>query len=249
MSKLGVISLSFILCCISSYAWAGSTVFSNGTSQDSLRILKRMEYKEGIPNGMLHAISLVETNIGQTGKYRPWPYTIRINRYKGKKITDLDEAFAQLDILIEIGYKNFDVLIDDEIFYSLSATNVEDALNSFPESKNITISARSHIEYFKNKRSAEKALNKLIDNKWYDFKIGIMQLTYQDVKNSTNNISEALNTYENIGIMVKQLKKIRRKHSWWESVGLYHSKKPSKAKRYVKNVWSMYQRVHKIQVR
>lgn len=234
---------------ISSYAWAGSFVFSNSTSQDSLRILKRMEYKENIPNGMLHAISLVETNIGQTGKYRPWPYTIRLNSYKSDTIEDVDMAFDLLDSLVDLGYQNFDVKIDGELFYSLSAYNLEDTLNNSIDSVDIQISARSVIKYFKNKSEAKILLSKLLERNWFDFKIGIMQLSYQVVSSNMDNISDALNAYENINLMIGQLKKIRKAHSWWESVGLYHSKKQSKAKRYVKNVWAMYQRVHKIKVR
>lgn len=249
MFQLKPLLTIFAFLCMSGYAWAGSTVFSNSVSQDSLRILKRMEYKEGIPNGLLHAISLVETNIGQTSKYRPWPYTIRLNRYKGQQMTDIDQAFALLDKLIDLGYQNFDLVINDKVFYGLSATNLEDTLGSYRNVETVTLSARSLIKYLKNKKQAAAVLNKLIDSEWFNFKVGIMQLNYQVAKNNTQNITEALNTYENISIMVKQLKKIRKQHTWWESVGLYHSKKPAKGKRYVKNVWSMYQRVHKVKVR
>jgi len=234
--------------CATTYAEATSS-YSDRTSTESLRILKRMEYKEGIPNGLLHAISLVETNIGQTEKYKPWPYTIRLNRHPGKTLNDIDHAFTFLDYLMELGFKNFDLVIEDETFYSLSGINLEDALEQKPDATSFTISARSTIKYLKNKKDAEQAIKKLVDNNWYDFKIGIMQLNYQVVKNNTDDISDALNAYDNINIMVRQLKKVRRKHTWWESVGQYHSKKPTKAKRYVKNVWSMYQRVHKIKVR
>ncbi|HAG53526.1 MAG TPA: hypothetical protein DCL21_07050 [Alphaproteobacteria bacterium] len=248
MVTLGRLFLTLTFLCAATYAEASSS-YSSRTSTESLRILKRMEYKEGIPNGLLHAISLVETNIGQTEKYKPWPYTIRINRHTGKTINDIDDAFTFLDYLIDLGFKNFDLVVDDNTFYSLSAINLEDVLTQNPDAKSITISARSTIKYLKNKKDAENAINNLVDNEWYDFKIGIMQLNYQMVKNSTQDISDALNAYDNINIMVKQLKKIRTQHTWWESVGQYHSKKPAKAKRYVKNVWSMYQRVHKIKVR
>lgn len=245
-SKLLLFTMLFISS--ASLCFANTGVFNTSVSKDSLRTLKRMEYKEGIPNGLLHAISLVETNIGQTGKYRPWPYTIRLNRYRGEQITDIDNAFEKLETLIDLGYQNFDLIIDGQSFYSLSAIRVEEALSVNSSFKEVKISARSLIKYFKDKKKASLFLNRLVSKQWFDFKVGIMQLDYKDIK-SLEDITDSLNAYDNINIMVKKIKLIRAQYTWWESVGQYHSKKPSKAKRYVKNVWSMYQRVHKIKVR
>lgn len=247
MQKLSILILTFFLLNLN-FANAYSGVFSDNISQNSLTIIKRMEYKEGIPSGILHSISLVETNIGQTGKYLPWPYTIRLNSYKGSSNKDIDVSFDILDDLIDVGYQNFDVLIDGENYYSLSSFNIEDVLNQNLQAKEITIYARSVIKYFPNRDESEVALNKLIDKKWNNFKIGIMQLSYDEVKDSVN-VAQYLEPYDNIDFMIKRLKSIRQSNTWWESVGLYHSKNPDKAKRYAKNVWSMYQRVHKIKVR
>lgn len=249
MFKIKPFLLILIFAGVLGNAWAVEKVFSTSVSQDSLRTLKRMEYKEGIPNGLLHAISLVETNIGQTGKYRPWPYTIRLNRYKSQDFTDIDEAYDLLDKLIDFGYQNFDLVVNEDTYYSLSYSGVEDTLNSYSQTDKIRILARSTIKYLKNKQEADKVLTRLVDNQWYNIKIGIMQLSYSVAKLNSENITDTLNAYDNISIMVNQLKKIRKQNTWWESVGLYHSKKARKAKRYVKNVWAMYQRVHKIKVR
>lgn len=249
MFKLKPFLLFIIFTCGFSNSWAANRIFSANVSQESLRTLKRMEYKESIPNGLLHSISLVETNIGQTGKYLPWPYTIRLNRYKSEVFTDIDKAYDLLDKLVDLGYQNFDLIVNDENYYSLSYSGVEDALNNYIQSEEIIISARSTIKYLKDKTAAEKMLNRLVENQWFNIKIGIMQLSYDVAKLNSENIIDTLNAYENIAIMVNQLKKIRKQNTWWESVGLYHSKKSVKAKRYVKNVWAMYQRVHKIKVR
>ncbi|PPR11234.1 MAG: hypothetical protein CFH44_00082 [Proteobacteria bacterium] len=249
MKKLRVcyLVLSFIFACGSSYAT--TAVFSESVSKDCLRTIKRMELKEGIPNGLLHSISLVETNIGQTGKYYPWPYTIRLDRYKGKVITDIDLAFEELDLLVDLGFKNFDLLLNGQKYYSLSSSNLEDILNTATDAETIHISARSTIKYLKNQQEAKKVITNLEYHNWTNFKVGVMQLSYNSLKTELNDVSEALNPYTNTGIMINQLKKIRRQHTWWEAVGKYHSKQKTKAKRYVKNVWSMYQRVHKIRVR
>lgn len=249
MKKLLACYLILFVLLITGNALASTVVFSESVSKSTLRTIKRMELKEGLPNGLLHSISLVETNIGQTGKYYPWPYTIRLNKYKGKEIQDIDEAFAELDMLVELGFKNFDLILDGQKYYSLSVSNLEDVLNLNLESKTIHISARSTIKYLKNEDEAVKLVKTLEKNKWEDFKVGVMQLSYTDLKTELSDVSQALNVYTNTSIMVKNLKKIRKKYTWWEAVGQYHSKKQSKAKRYVKNVWSMYQRVHKIKVR
>lgn len=249
MSGFKYLFLIIIFLSSADFSLAESKVFSASVSKESLRTLKRMEYKEGIPNGMLHAISLVETNIGQTGRYRPWPYTIRLNRYKSQDFNNVDLAYEKLEKLFELGYQTFDLITDKEKYYSLSFYSLEDILSQNPNATKYIISARSVIKYFKSKQEASVQLNKLIANKWYEFRVGIMQLNYQDVTSNTADVTDSLNAYNNINIMVRQLKGIRSKHSWWESVGLYHSERPEKAKRYVKNVWSMYQRVHKIKVR
>lgn len=248
MKKLKLFLYTLLILCSASASFASVSVFNPSVSKDSLRTLKRMEYKEGVPNGLLHAISLVETNIGQTGKYMPWPYTIRLNRYKGDVITDVDVAFEKLEYLIDLGYKTFDLTIDGDLNYSLSAIRVEEVLANSYSAKEIKISSRSLINYFKDKKESSEFLNRLIKKKWYNFKVGIMQLDYNDIK-ALDDVTDSLNAYDNINIMVKKIKTIRKQHTWWESVGFYHSKKPAKAKRYVKNVWSMYQRVHKIKVR
>lgn len=249
MKKLKLYFLTTIFASFASFTFASTMVFDQSVSKDSLRTLKRMEYKEGIPNGLLHSISLVETNIGQTGKYMPWPYTIRLNGYKGKIVHNIDSAFDELEFLIDLGYQNFDIYIGkDERFYSLSAVSAEEILLANSSAKSIKITSRSLIKYFEKKPQAEKFLKSLIANKWYDFKVGIMQISYKDLSDF-EDVTQALNAYDNIQIMVDKLKQIRTKYTWWEAVGYYHSKNEAKSKRYVKNVWSMYQRVHKIKVR
>lgn len=249
MFLLRCVALIFLgISCFISQASAKSTDPVK-IAQDSLRTIKRMEYKEGIPNGMLHAISLVETNFGRTDKYMPWPYTIRLDKFKSEKIVDVDKAFILLEKLLDMGYIRFDIIIDDEPNYSVSAIHVEDLLQDNYKSKNIQISARSIIKYLDNKKEAKSFLKKLLDSKWYSFKVGTMQLTYEQIKNNLPNVYQSLNTYDNVTVMVKQLRKIRQKYDWWESVGMYHSRKPRKSKLYVKNVWSVYQRVYKLKVK
>ena len=248
MKKLKLYFLTVIFAWFAGSTFASTLVFDQSVSKDSLRTLKRMEYKEGIPNGLLHSISLVETNIGQTGKYMPWPFTIRLNRYKGKMVHNIDDAFDELEFLIDLGYQNFDIYIGEERFYSLSAVSAEEILLGNTSAKSIKISSRSLIKYFGTKKEASVFLNSLVKNKWHDFKVGIMQIPYRDLA-EFKDITESLNAYENIQIMVGKLKGIRMKYTWWEAVGFYHSKNEAKSKRYVKNVWSMYQRVHKIKVR
>ncbi|MCP4355348.1 MAG: lytic transglycosylase domain-containing protein [Proteobacteria bacterium] len=231
-----------------SQANATGEKLSPDISKGSLHIIKRMEYKEGVPNGLLHAISLVETNIGRTGKYLPWPYTIRLNRYKSEKLINLDKAYNILERLLDVGYSKFDLAIDGDSYYSLSSSNLEDLLQNASSLNNAVITSRSVIKYMSGKEEAKAFLKLLLNSKWYNFKVGIMQLSYSQIRHLPD-IYKSLDAYNNISIMIKQLKEIRKSYEWWESVGTYHSKRPKKAKRYVKNVWSMYQRVYKLKVK
>lgn len=226
-----------------------SSNLSQDISEDSLRTLKRLEYKEGLPNGLLHAISLVDTNIGQTQKYMPWPYTIRLKGYTAKEVNSVDEAYEILMHLSALGYQNYDLVLDGESAYSLSSYNVQEYLSEKEIVKSIVISARGLIKYLQTKQEAEAFLANLVDNNWSLFKVGIMQLDYALVEKNLTDVNDSLNPYYNINIMLKELKEIRRQYGWWESVGKYHSDNPLLAKRYVKNVWSMYQRVHKLKVK
>jgi hypothetical protein len=63
---------------------------------------------EGIPEGVLHAISLTETGRAQGGRLRPWPWAIN-REGQGYWFRDRDEALAFARASVAAGRTSFDV--------------------------------------------------------------------------------------------------------------------------------------------
>jgi len=51
---------------------------------------------------------------------------------------------------------------------------------------------------------------------------------------------------KNVTYAVNYLRKHKKDRDWWRSVGRYHSGTEKHAKRYIENVWEMYQKVHRL---
>ncbi len=64
--------------------------------------------REGIPEGVLHAISLTETGRAQGGRLRPWPWAIN-REGKGFWFASRDEALAFAKASVAAGRHSFDV--------------------------------------------------------------------------------------------------------------------------------------------
>ena len=64
--------------------------------------------REGVPEGVLHAISLTETGRAQNGRLRPWPWAIN-REGKGYWFANRDEALAFAKASVAGGRTSFDV--------------------------------------------------------------------------------------------------------------------------------------------
>ncbi len=64
--------------------------------------------REGVPEGVLHAISLTETGRAQNGRLRPWPWAIN-REGKGYWFANRDEALAFAKASLAQGRRSFDV--------------------------------------------------------------------------------------------------------------------------------------------
>ncbi len=64
--------------------------------------------REGVPEGVLHAISLTETGRAQNGRLRPWPWAIN-REGKGYWFANRDEALAFAKASVAAGRTSFDV--------------------------------------------------------------------------------------------------------------------------------------------
>ncbi len=64
--------------------------------------------REGVPEGVLHAISLTETGRALDGRFRPWPWAIN-REGKGYWFANRDEALAFARESVAAGRTSFDV--------------------------------------------------------------------------------------------------------------------------------------------
>ncbi len=210
--------------------------------------ISKVEYKEGIPQGLLHSISLVETGKGLKGNILPWPYTIGLNSPGYQQVSVKNELLKKLKYYKKIGFAQFDLKIDDKLYQKLSAEEIYVISEKSKEEDFIEVELKPrHIsKRFSNKQLAKKFANNLVENNYENFDIGIMQINWRYHKSGFSSVEEALDVYRNANYAVSYLRKNRKNNTWWQTVGRYHSKTPKHAKRYIKSVWNMYKRIHNL---
>ena len=73
-----------------------------------------------------------------------------------------------------------------------------------------------------------------------------MQINWHYHKDGFAGIEEAFDPAKNASYAVSYLRKHRQERDWWNSVGRYHSGTKKYAQRYIRNVYAMYRRVHRL---
>ena len=110
--KKSVFSFFFAL----SFFVGASSSFAERLNEDvafrAWKVIASVERENGIPLGLLHSMSLVETGKGVNGKMLPWPYTVRLNSSVKRESRDSLMAVNNLIDLMKLGYRSFDVTID-----------------------------------------------------------------------------------------------------------------------------------------
>lgn len=209
-------------------------------------VISKIEYREGIPVGLLHAMSLVETGKGQEGKYLlPWPYTVNVNGGLAKDYPSSAEALAQLDKLRALGFDRFDVTVDRVARAGLTGAAAENFLTGMEGAK-YTLRARPYAKSFQSKDQGSAFVQGLLDKGYENIDIGLMQVNWKYHGKEFESVADAFDPYKNVSYAVAYLREHRKTRDWWGSVGRYHSATGELAKRYVTNVWGMYQRVHRL---
>jgi hypothetical protein len=209
-------------------------------------MVSQIENREGIPPGLLHSISLVETGRGLNGSILPWPYTIGVNSPGYKKFTTREEMEDTLKYYSNLGFEMFDVEMGNK---ELTRAGYTESLEFIRESEGVTLMRfRPHhfSEKFPTKKQASEFANNLLQNNYDNFDVGMMQINWHYHKDGFEDVYQALDVYWNANYAVSYLQKHRKNRTWWESVGRYHSGTEEYAKRYIRNVWNMYKKIHKI---
>lgn len=206
----------------------------------------RIEQTEGIPKGLLHSISLVESGQGLEGSILPWPYTIGLNSPGYTEVSSLDNLEEMVDYYEDLGFSRFDLDMDGEIYPGKGSFEVISlAKEQLPIMLRIKPLHASHR--FTSQETAAEFAEKLLQGNYDNFDIGLMQVNWHYHKDGFTSVSEALDGYRNAKYAVSYLQKHHAKNkTWWETVGRYHSGTPKHAEKYIRSVWVMYKKIHRL---
>src|SRR6478609_6901508 len=83
--------------------------FDPAIARDSWLLIGQTERAYGVPAGLLHAMSLVETGQGIRGWLMPWPYTVCINSPGTQNYKSVQTAQAGLLKYRNMGFVVFNV--------------------------------------------------------------------------------------------------------------------------------------------
>ena len=237
-----------VLVCSAASAYAADKPVADASMQTSMqawRAISQVERQYDIPRGLLHSMSLVETGQGQQGLLLPWPYTINVNHSVLKSFSTSDKAVAYLKELQRLGFKKFDIKMAGRRLRGLSATSAVallDTTTSWPVQLRGGLFARR----FDNKTDAVFFTRRLIDAGQTNVDIGLMQVNWKYHGEHFDNVATAFDSYQNLRYAVSYLLEHQKDLDWWGRVGRYHSGTGVHAKKYVEDVWAMYQKVHRL---
>ncbi|MFZ2620103.1 MAG: transglycosylase SLT domain-containing protein [Alphaproteobacteria bacterium] len=223
------------------------TAGNNAVAMQAWRAIGQLEAEKGIPRGLLHSMSLVETGQGMDGSLLPWPYTINVNGTKAYSFTKSADALAKMDALRRLGFNRFKLTVADKAMKNLNNVRVENELAAVADGTTITLAALGHAKRFGSAEEGGKYVRNLIQNGYKNVDIGLMQINWYFHGENFKSVEEAFDPAKNASYAVSYLSKHREERDWWNSVGRYHSGTSKHAQRYIRSVYAMYRRVHRIQ--
>lgn len=227
-------------------AFAAVKPLDPSVAMDAWRLLHKMEEQYGIPQGLLHAISLVETGGGMEGQMVPWPYAINVNTGSWKRGAAQDLSL-HLSYLDNVGFKRFTLRAPSgKTYEGLSLVAAKAHLEKYAADLPYEVRGERFSRRFSGKWQAVFFVNRLLVSGHDNIDIGLMQVNWMYHGHHFADLAEAFEPYHNVNYAVSYLMRHREKYDWWGSVGRYHSGTKVHADRYIKGVWGMYQKVHRI---
>lgn len=235
-------ALAFSAWAVPSFAQA----YDARIGREAWAMIGRVEYQEGVPLGLLHAMSLAETGMGQDGQLLPWPYTVGINRSPVREYTTLSAGRAELKRLAGLGFTKFDVTVNGRSYTAISRTMAELYLAGTNDLARVKIQGVNYAKRFNTKDQAVAFARQMIAGGHDNLDIGLMQINWRVHGKKFRSVEEVFDVNRNVSYAVSYLREHRETRDWWGSVGRYHSATPYYARNYIKSVWEMYQRVHRL---
>jgi hypothetical protein len=219
--------------------------FKPSTAYDCWVRISAAEHAYGIPPGLLHAISLVETGQGIGGYVLPWPYTVGVNSPGTDDYLKPDYALNRLAQLKKMGFVRFDVSAGGAARNNASYADTLAFLATHTGESLYKIKAEPYGRRFNNVDEAEAFVYRMFAMGHRNLDIGLMQINWPTHSKHFKSVREALDPQTNLRYAVSYLLE-NRTADWWGGVGRYHSGTPRYAKPYILSVWGMYQRIHRL---
>lgn len=215
-------------------------------ARDAWVLIAQAERANGIPAGLLHAMSLVETGKGIRGWVLPWPYTIGVNGTGVQKFNTREEAMAAFTRYRNLGFVRFNLRGPGVSLGKAKPLDIAKSLGSMPATAAITLEGINFGRRFNNAAEAETFLSRMFAAGYRNMDVGMMQINWKVHGHKFRNVREALNPDNNLNYAVRYLLEHRQTRDWWGSVGRYHSGTRVYANRYIRNVYNMYLRIHRV---
>lgn len=215
-------------------------------ARDAWVLIAQAERTNNIPAGLLHAMSLVETGQGIRGWVLPWPYTVGVNGTGSQTFTTRDAALAAFTHDRALGFVRFNLRGAGTNLTKATALQTAGALGGMPAIGVITLEGINYGRRFNNADEAVVFLNRMFGMGYRNIDVGMMQINWRVHGSHFTNVRQALDPTTNLTYAVSYLLEHRQKYDWWGSVGRYHSGTRFYANRYIRDVYSMYLRIHRV---
>lgn len=226
--------------------YAQAQRYDNRIGREAWAAIAKVEHREGIPLGLLHAMSLTETGMGQNGQLLPWPYTVGINRSPERQYASLSQGRTELQRLVGLGFNKFDLMVNGRQHTEISRTLAEIYLSGTRDDARIVLQGVNYARRFNSKEQAVAFANRMITGGHDNLDLGLMQINWRVHGKHFRSVDEVFDMNRNLSYAVDYLREHRQTRDWWSSVGRYHSGTPNYARKYIRSVWTMYQRVHRL---
>lgn len=245
--RLALVALALpLLAPVAARADYESDPFDPVIARDAWVLISQAERANGIPAGLLHAMSLVETGQGIRGWVLPWPYTVGVNGTGVQKFTSREETLAAFTRYRTLGFVRFNLRGPGGSLTKAKALDVAKTLGAMPAIGAFMLEGVNFARRFNNATEAETFLNRMFAAGYRNMDVGMMQVNWKVHGSKFRNVREALEPTNNLGYAVRYLLEHRQTRDWWGSVGRYHSGTRTYANRYIRNVYNMYLRIHRV---
>lgn len=215
-------------------------------ARDAWLLIAQAERTNNIPAGLLHAMSLVETGKGIRGWVLPWPYTVGVNGTGVQSYANRESAMAGFTRFRNLGFVRFNLRGPGANLSKAKPLEVATALGRMPEAATITLEGINYGRRFNSSADAEAFVSRMFAGGYRNMDIGMMQVNWKVHGSHFASVRQALEPTNNLNYAVGYLLEHRQTRDWWGSVGRYHSGTRVYANRYIRSVYSMYLRIHRV---